>query len=209
VPIRRWAAVRRAVPLYPPRPKTTRTRPRRPDSRREAGWLAGSRFIGDRHGSISTDPSLTPGAVGRSTYAPPSLLASRCVCPVCYLSLFFGKCNSLSCHVCLGRALRVRWKCPPRRATPIPHAALQLHRLAGQMAASEARRRTDSNALARNPLARVVEYSSHTPLSEHTMLTHAASPVCAQWFPLILDALMADKFVDFVDAFCECSVPPK
>ena len=53
------------------------------------------------------------------------------------------------------------------------------------------------------------EYSSRATLSEHTMLTHAASPVCAQWFPLILDALMADKFVDFVDAFCECSVPPK
>lgn len=53
------------------------------------------------------------------------------------------------------------------------------------------------------------EYSSRATLSEHTMLTHTASPVHAQWFPLILDALMADKFVDFVDAFCECSVPPK
>ena len=53
------------------------------------------------------------------------------------------------------------------------------------------------------------KYSSRATLSEHTMLTHTASPVHAQWFPLILDALMADKFVDFVDAFCECSVPPK
>ena len=74
------------------------------------------------------------------------------------------------------------------------------------MAASEARRRTDSNALTAT-LSQ--EYSSRATLSEHTMLTHTASPVHAQWFPLILDALMADKFVDFVDAFCECSVPPK
>ena len=81
-------------------------------------------------------------------------------------------------------------------------ARLQDHRLAPQMSASEARRRTDSNALARNPH----EYSSRAPLSEHTMLTHAAY-TRAQWFPLILDALVADKFVDFVHAFCECSVP--
>ena len=95
----------------------------------------------------------------------------------------------------------------PSRRRAVPYSerqgrAAQDHRLAPQMSASEARRRTDSNALARNPH----EYSSRAPLSKHTMLTHAAY-TRAQWFPLILDALVADKFVDFVHAFCECSVP--
>ena len=96
---------------------------------------------------------------------------------------------------------------PPRRATPIPHA----RRCSSiDLQAKWPRPRRAAAQIATLSLATLSqEYSSRATLSEHTMLTHTASPVHAQWFPLILDALMADKFVDFVDAFCECSVPPK
>ena len=62
---------------------------------------------------------------------------------------------------------------------------------------------TAQRKLSRKSTAHARTQQRGSPHSASALFTRCST--CApQWFPLILDALMADKFVDFMDAFCEC-----